>query len=583
MSSVIPLVVKYGVILVAIYCIIFDVLEVDIVNIQRRSSFSTSEKKGTNNIVIDKESITYKPHFQTIDTAYRDYDDSYQQQQGINNSHKIIYASTNQNNIAPGELPGYTGWARPETTLARFFSIESISTESPQLGEEFVITIRCEGHEDCYEGSSLFFLRAYGPSVVPGTVRHHSVDDNDLYDITFVFYDPGLYTVEVVLTFSNPPPISAFPLSQESDQPAYEGFLLPGFPLFVQTQENNTSINDKHENHINNELCKFDDLIETSKTSAINKARWKVTGRSNGRGYSSKNSPMDMHGYITNRNSLGIQMEYRYLSGCDLLSEAVFDTNITMNDNQPNNTNLFSQCPRKIQVLYIGDSVLRVQMDKLKSLAGTTTSNIEFRFLSLHLGYRRNQILGPSNVQRFLDQVRQNNPNDTIVILFNTGLHDIHQLCGAENGNDRHQYLNRSIPDSDFSCLDEYRLILDEFVNIIQNYSAADLKIFQSSTAAWPKYGNWNIEWNYYPQRMPLASDFVSAFNDVAFDVLSQKNGTINIMDGYWITYSRPDNREYGSVGKKLSHPGDEVLSAMSRIWAKMILDKVCNSEYEDE
>jgi hypothetical protein len=271
-------------------------------------------------------------------------------------------------------------------------------------------------------------------------------------------------------------------------------------------------------------------------------------------------------------------MEYRYLSGCDLLSETAFDRKITMNDNQPDNT-LFSQCPRQIQAIYIGDSVLRVQMDKLKSLVGTA-NNIEFRFLSLHLGYRRNQILGPSNVQRFLDQARQNHPDDTIVILFNTGLHDIHQLCGAENAHDRHQYLNRSIPDSDFSCLEEYRSVLGEFASIIQNYTAADLKIFQSSTAAWPKYGNWNIEWNHHPQRMPLTSDFVSAFNDVAYDVLSQKKDYdgINIMDGYWITFSRPDNREYGSVGKKLSHPGDEVLSVMARLWTKMILDKVCTT-----
>lgn len=29
---------------------------------------------------------------------------------------------------------------------------------------------------------------------------------------------------------------------------------------------------------------------------------------------------------------------------------------------------------------------------------------------------------------------------------------------------------------------------------------------------------------------------------------------------GNWITYSRPDNREYGAIGNKLSHPGDDVV-----------------------
>jgi hypothetical protein len=82
---------------------------------------------------------------------------------------------------------------------------------------------------------------------------------------------------------------------------------------------------------------------------------------------------------------------------------------------------------------------------------------------------------------------------------------------------------------------------------------------------------------------MPLVSDFSETFNEIAFEVLQEHNTNgsndqekILIMDGYWITYARPDNREYGDIGKKLSHPGDEGLSAMSRIWAKIIVDKVC-------
>jgi hypothetical protein len=419
----------------------------------------------------------------------------------------------------------------------------------------------------------LFYLRAYGPAIVPGIVRQHVVDnvddDNGLYHTSFVFYDPGLYTVEVVLTFSNPPPISAFPLNEESEQPAYEGFLLPGFPLLVRAQESNQTQHEKYD--VQNKLCTFDDLIVSSAMSAMNQARWKVMGRSNGQGYSSKNTPVSRTGYVTNHNSLGMHMEYQYISGCILPSNATYDKGITMRNHA---NDLFGQCSRKVQIVHIGDSVLKWQMEKLRTLANGHLDNVQFHFLSLHRGFRRNQILGPSNVQRFLQDIRRKYPNDTISILFNTGLHDIHQLCGAENANDRHQYLNASIPDSEFSCLAEYRFLLNEFVDIIQRFPA-ELKMFQSSTTAWPKYGNWNIEWDHHSQRMPLVSDFVAAFNDVAFDVLSKKEG-INIMDGYWITYSRPDNREYGSIGKKLSHPGEEVLVVMARIWAKMILDRVC-------
>jgi hypothetical protein len=38
----------------------------------------------------------------------------------------------------------------------------------------------------------------------------------------------GTIQVEVVLAFSRPPPWSDFPVQHE---PAYEGYLLPGFPL----------------------------------------------------------------------------------------------------------------------------------------------------------------------------------------------------------------------------------------------------------------------------------------------------------------------------------------------------------------
>jgi hypothetical protein len=126
------------------------------------------------------------------------------------------------------------------------------------------------------------------------------------------------------------------------------------------------------------------------------------------------------------------------------------------------------------------------------------------------------------------------------------------------------QYLNRSIPDSYFSFLEEYRSELGKFVNIIQNYTATGLKtIFQqelsTSTAAWPNY----VKWNHHPQRMPLTSDFVSALQ-WWYQATSGWMGT-----GLPI----PAHEYTSSIGKKLSHPGDEVLSIIAQI-----LDKVCTT-----
>lgn len=89
------------------------------------------------------------------------------------------------------------------------------------------------------------------------------------------------------------------------------------------------------------------------------------------------------------------------------------------------------------------------------------TPNLEIHFLSLHLGYRRNQILGPSNVQAFLNDIQQKHTNDTKVILFNTGLHEIYQFCGADNAADGRTYINTTVLDSGtFSCTFEYRNVL---------------------------------------------------------------------------------------------------------------------------
>ena len=506
-----------------------------------------------------------------------------------------------KNSIAPGELPGYTGWARPEKTLARYFLISSISarttTNTGVERYEYVVAVNCKGHEDCvvvenerkssngknYDSdscSSFFFLRAYGPAVVPGimTSRSSSAESCN-YEFTFLFYDPGFYTVEAVLTVSKPPSISTFPLGKDPDQeePHYEGYLLMGFPLTT------TVVFEDRGKSEEQALCKFEDLVETSPMTAIEKARWKITGRVNEREYWSKtmnSSLVSTFGYTINVNSLGINMEYRYVNDCLLLEESTLDTN--RHDKQPAILN--SRCsgpPKKVHIVYIGDSVLRVQKDMLqKFLKGIPKDQVELTFLSLHGGYRKNQVMGPANVEGFLKELETKAKSEEVVLLFNTGLHDIHRLCGDEFKKERPSYLDKDRLDSgSFACVDEYRALFKDFVDLVKKFPAA-LKVFQTTTAAWPKYGNYGIGWGQGGQGMVLVSDFCQAFNEIAFEVLLEgnhkKDSNIDIMDGYWITYSRPDNREVGDIGNKLSHPGVEVLSAMTRKWVMLILDRVC-------
>jgi len=322
--------------------------------------------------------------------------------------------------------------------------------------------------------------------------------------------------------------------------------------------------------------CGIPDLIESSPNSALAKGRWVVTSKVNSREYVStttmQSKDITQIGYARNVNSLGIQMDYTYNSKCRLLPETAFHT-------ERDEHRVFSHCPEIIHIVYIGDSVLRIQMETLQQFLEGSGS-VRFHFLSLHGGYRRNQIMGPANIDAFLRDVQhQAAPTDRIVVLFNTGLHDIHRLCGTEFAVDRRAYLP-SEPGT-FTCVDEYRTILRDFFRTMHEFPA-HLKVFQSTTAAWPKYGNYGIAWAAQPERMPLISDFSAVFNDIAFDVLAEhstttEDTTIQVMDGYWITYPRPDNREIGDIGNKLSHPGMEVLSVMTRKWAMLISETACH------
>lgn len=82
---------------------------------------------------------------------------------------------------------------------------------------------------------------------------------------------------------------------------------------------------------------------------------------------------------------------------------------------------------------------------------------------------------------------------------------------------------------------------------------------------------------------MPLSPDFVARFNEIAFDVLRGPSTdqelfakTIQITDAYWLTLPRPDHREVdevSSIGKKLAHPGLEILSVLNRILMTLVLE----------
>ncbi len=400
--------------------------------------------------------------------------------------------------------------------------------------------------------------------MIPGVIKN---EGRGRYTAGFTFPDPGFYTVELVLTFSQSPAIDDFPLPPDQDEPPYEGYLLPGFPLqvFVRAPDDGSSVDSGRSK------CTSAKLLDPSPMGARTNARWKVTRKSNAPDHVTTATGITKSGYLHNFNSLGIQMEYEYQS-CSLTPMKYFQKDA-------GSKHPFTKCgdDKTFHVIFVGDSVMRVQKDRFDEMV-QHLPNMKTSYVSLHGGFRRVEKLEETFPIKLAD-IERRAAQDTKILLFNTGLHDIHRLCGNEWKEDRYTYLDKEILDSGtFSCMKEYRAVIHDFALVMEKFDA-DLKIFQTTTAAWPKYGNYGFEWPLGGQVMPVTPDFVPIFNEIALDVMTkQHRDSFQIMDGYWITYSRPDNREIGTVGSKLSHPGLEVQSAMSRIFAMLILEKFCSS-----
>ena len=348
--------------------------------------------------------------------------------------------------LVPGELPGYTGWARPEQTFAGFFQIVSQKPADPLVGDEWTMTLRCT---ECGDSSNAqFYARAYGPAVLAGNVK---AAENDTYTVGFVPIDPGSYTVEVVLVSSGAPPWNDFPVV--GHEPSYEGYLLPGFPLQLQVAPRKTTIVPW--------ICSFKDLISETSDSAYYKARWVVVDKVAYRKHviaTNASSSVSLGGYRSSHNALGIFMDYR-LQHCSFLTFPEMSAALTTcNVESPGH------------VIFIGDSVMRMQYRLFES----TAPNVKATFIPTRGGI----VQMMSNVTSQLLELEKFS-KERRYILFNTGLHDIAQLCSRRWRHVRETYLG---PDANFSCAAQYRRSLGELFDFIRAYPA-EIKVFQSTTA----------------------------------------------------------------------------------------------------
>jgi hypothetical protein len=501
--------------------------------------------------------------------------------------------------LRPGDLPGYTGWARPSNTLAGSFVMLSPqkdtddSTYAGIIQQNWTCTVHCR-ETTCAAGGSLFFVRAYGPAILPGLVDDHG---NGTYDITFLPFDPGIYTVEVVLAFSKHPAWSEFPVPHE---PAYEGYLLPGFPLQVNVVDQQQE--DEKKNSDNNKLapvtnmsssktklpsCNMSMLTETSTHSALASGRWVVRQMNMQDPYVAvTNQSLDIDAatlerYQMGETSVGFDMEYVPTS-CSLMpARAVKDPRTLEScrergrryDN--NHTNTKTNTNRSLHVIFIGDSNFRLQQNmfdrffgqKLKTTRVTTEGGL---------------VVTLPNIQKRLQELAVAATATDYFVIFNAGLHDLDRFC-QKSWRKHRAPLIHNVSDDDFSCVQLYRESLTELVTAVAAFPAR-LRVWQTTTAGWPKWGNYGVAWPADAfQHLPADPTAIAHWNNVAWEVLQPFSDEIAVMDAYWLSLSRPDHRESdrsNSLGKHLVHAGPQVYYVLMRKWAMMILQTICPSAW---
>jgi hypothetical protein len=204
------------------------------------------------------------------------------------------------------------------------------------------------------------------------------------------------------------------------------------------------------------------DLISEKSDSAYRKARWVVVDKvAHGTHVTATNdsSSVSLEGYQSAHNALGIFMDYRP-QHCSLLPFQETSASLV-------NCNTSA---KQVHVIFIGDSVMRMQYELFQS----SVPNVKTTFVLTSGGIVQTM----SNVTSRLVELKQLS-NEHRFLLFNTGLHDIAQLCSRRWRRVREAHLG---PDSNFSCTAQYRHSLGELVDFIRAYPA-ERKVFQSTTA----------------------------------------------------------------------------------------------------
>jgi hypothetical protein len=281
----------------------------------------------------------------------------------------------------------------------------------------------------------------YGPSVLAG---HVTAIGNGQYEVAFFPQDAGLYWIEVVLTFSSTPAFVEFPVHEEL---GYEGYLLPGFPMQTIVDESSTAPFTTTTNQIHLPLCSAKELSLATMFDGISIGRWKVVEKHD----------------ATTESPLGITMDYQPRASCSI---AITPTIL--------GRCLYSHAAatsKPLRIILVGDSVMGLQYQQILDMA---IPGVKVSYIYAGGGLAASLETVTTQLTSLID------PDEERAVLFNSGLHDIMTLWN--------QMHNITEIEGEYHRTYHYRQNLQNFIDFLSAYPASS-RIFQLTTAAWPKWG----------------------------------------------------------------------------------------------
>ncbi len=234
----------------------------------------------------------------------------------------------------------------------------------------------------------------------------------------------------------------------------------------------------------------------------------------------------------------------------------------------------------------IGDSVTRVQAQSLADILGeriegegeTYTQRTQRTMFHVLFQATNNGMMSRmSDIKQSIDRLLQCQHKGacTPVIHFNSGLHDLDKYCG----NVGHQIAFRQDAGlgADFDCITSYVSLLQEVIQYVAASGFQGVKVFRTTTAAWLKFGNSQVDWFHpdYRDEQVFISNWLSVvrFNELAVPLF--KKAGWHIIDGFQSSIGRPDHAEK-KQGGAMVHFDHEVPDAHNQQLLSIVLEELC-------